>query len=63
MVIPDMVSRRCILFPYTLSTGDIRQISVRGLVLTRSFMTMPVAAMLLHHVFLLYVHVAFLQMV
>ncbi len=61
VVIPDRVGRRCILFPSTLSTGDIQQISVRGLVLTRGFATMPVAARLLHCVVVLYVHVAFLH--
>ncbi len=63
MVIPDMVDRRCIRFPYTLSTSDVKQISVYGLVVTPDVTTMPVAAMLLHNVVLLYVHVAFLQMV
>ncbi len=28
MVIPDMVGHQCILIPYTLSTGDIQEISV-----------------------------------
>ncbi len=42
MVIPDMIGRRCNLFPYTLSTGGVQQISVHGLVMTCSFTTIPV---------------------
>ncbi len=63
MVIPDMIGRRCILFPYTLSTCDMQRISVHGLVLTCSFMTIPVTARLLFNVVVRYVHLAFLQIV
>ncbi len=49
MVILDMVGRRGILFPYTLSTGDIQDISVHAHVLTRGLVTMPVGAKLLHN--------------
>ena len=47
VVILDLIGRRFILFPYTLSTGDAQQISVHGHVLTRGFTTNPVAAKLL----------------
>ena len=63
VVIPDMIGRRCILFPYTLSTGDVQQISVHGRVVTCSFTTIPVPARLLLNIVVRYVHVAFLQMV
>ncbi len=63
MVIPDMVGHQCILFPYILSTGDVQQISVHGLVVTCGYTTMLVAARLQSYVVLLYVHVALLQIV
>ncbi len=63
MVILDLIGLRFILFPCTLCTGDVQQISVHGLVLMGSFTTIPVAARLLLIVVVHYEHVAFLQMV
>ncbi len=63
VVILDLIGLRFILFPYTLSTGDVQQIGVHGFVLTGSFMTIPVAARLLRIVVVHYEHVTFLQMV
>ncbi len=63
MVILDLIGLQFILFPYTLSMGDVQQISVHGLVLTGSFTTIPVAARLLLIAVVHYEHVAFLQMV
>ncbi len=44
-----MVGRRCVLFPYTLSTCNVQQIIVHRAVVTRGFTAMPVAARLLHN--------------
>ena len=61
VVIPDLIGRRCILFPYTLSTGDVQQISVHGLVVICSFTIIPVPERLLFNIVVRCVHVAFLQ--
>ena len=58
---PDMVGCRRIAFPYTFNI-DVQQISVQYLLVTRNFTPFPVAAGLLLHVGLVYLHVIFLQM-
>ncbi len=54
VVIPDLIGRRFILFPYTLSTGDVQQISVHGRVVTCNFTTIPVPARLLLNIVVRY---------
>ncbi len=63
VAIPDLICRRYILFPYILSTENVQQISVHGLVGTMYPYDNSVAARLLLNIVVRYIHVAFLQMV